>query len=135
MDALTAKILAMVLLGGISMALGILPVFLRRFCNFGGTTTGPRGQFFLSALSCFGGGVILTTCFTHMLPEVNFFLENNIKNGHFPETGKKRSLINSTKISQNTTNSVLFSGETRCFSLVLPSKLWSKASLKSLLLD
>ena len=101
MDALTAKILAMVLLGGISMALGILPVFLRRFCNFGGTTTGPRGQFFLSALSCFGGGVILTTCFTHMLPEVNFFLENNIKNGHFPETGKKRSLINSTKISQS----------------------------------
>ena len=36
---------------------------------------------------------------------------------------------------RQTSNSVLFLGKTLSFSLVLPSKLCSKASLKSLLLD
>lgn len=43
----------------------------------------------ISALSCFGGGVILTTCFTHMLPEVNLFLNLNIEKGQFPDTGSQ----------------------------------------------
>ena len=35
----------------------------------------------LTALNCFGAGVILTTCFTHMLPEANEALEeSSIKN-------------------------------------------------------
>ena len=59
----------------------------RRFCNMG-TSSGPKGQFFLSALSCFGGGIILTTCFTHMLPEVNTDLRKNVEGGHFPKTGR-----------------------------------------------
>ena len=29
-----------------------------------------RGRMFVSCLSCFAGGVILTTCFTHMMPHV-----------------------------------------------------------------
>ena len=84
MEVLTAKILSMTLLGSISMLLGMLPLLLRKFCNL------DRGQVFISALSCFGGGVILTTCFTHMLPEVNLFLANNVKEGHFPDTGKHK---------------------------------------------
>ena len=87
MDLLVTKILTMTLLGGIAMLVGILPIFLRRLFHIGSGKS-LRGQLFLSALSCFGGGVILTTCFTHMLPEVNYFLELNIKNGHFPQTGK-----------------------------------------------
>jgi len=86
MELLGAKILTMTLLGGIAIIVGILPIFLRKFCNIGSGNS-PKGQLFLSALSCFGGGVILTTCFTHMLPEVNHFLDLNIKNGHFPKTG------------------------------------------------
>ena len=35
----------------------------------------------LSYLACYGGGVILATCFTHMMPEVDRFLETNIRNG------------------------------------------------------
>lgn len=87
MEVLTSKVLSMVLLGGISMFLGLLPLILRRFCNLGNNSHQVHQQFLLSALSCFGGGVILTTCFTHMLPEVNFFLAKNIKDGHFPDTG------------------------------------------------
>ena len=86
MELLGTKILTMTLLGGIAIIVGILPIFLRKFCNVGSGNS-PKGQLFLSALSCFGGGVILTTCFTHMLPEVNYFLDLNIKNGHFPKTG------------------------------------------------
>ena len=68
------------------MLLGILPVFLRKFCNVGQSDS-PKSKLFLSGLSCFGGGVILTTCFTHMLPEVNLSLEKKINEGHFPKTG------------------------------------------------
>ena len=77
----------MVALGGISLLLGMLPVLLKRCCNIGQSAT-PKGQLLISALSCFGGGVILTTCFTHMLPEVNLFLALNIEKGQFPDSGK-----------------------------------------------
>ena len=87
MEVLPSKILSMTLLGGIAMLLGMLPILLRRFCHIG-TKTNPRSGVFLSALSCFGGGVILTTCFTHMLPEVNHLLKKNQEEGHFPKTGK-----------------------------------------------
>ena len=42
---------------------------------------GSKGGFVVSCLSCFGGGVILTTALTHMLPEVNLFLQYNIQQG------------------------------------------------------
>mgnify|MGYP001301119707 CR=1 FL=1 len=87
METIHAKIISMLLLGGISLFLGMLPVLLKRCCNIGHSAT-PKGQMLISALSCFGGGVILTTCFTHMLPEVNLFLNLNIEKGQFPDTGK-----------------------------------------------
>ena len=87
METIHAKIISMLLLGGISLFLGMLPVLLKRCCNIGQSAT-PKGQMLISALSCFGGGVILTTCFTHMLPEVNLFLNLHIEKGQFPDTGK-----------------------------------------------
>ena len=87
METIHAKIISMVALGGISLLLGMLPVLLKRCCNIGQSAT-PKGQLLISALSCFGGGVILTTCFTHMLPEVNLFLALNIEKGQFPDSGK-----------------------------------------------
>jgi hypothetical protein len=89
MDVLSAKITAMFLLGGISWFLGLLPLLLKKCCNIGAANQSSKAQYFLSALACFGGGVILTTCFTHMLPEVNLFLQKNIREGHFPNTGKR----------------------------------------------
>merc|ERR1711894_298496 len=88
MELLSAKIIASLLLGGISLFLGLLPVILKRFKVIGDqNSTSRNGKFVLAALSCFGGGVILTTCFTHMLPEVNLFLNLNIEKGQFPDTG------------------------------------------------
>jgi len=87
-QVLVAKVVSMCLLGGVSLLVGLLPLVFKRFCGFAsGDGGGKRSSALLSAMSCFGGGVILTTCFTHMLPEVNLFLNNNIKNGTFPDTG------------------------------------------------
>ena len=67
MDITTAKILSMVLLGGVSLILGFLPLkigayFLQDNKGWKRTLT--------SILLCFGGGVLLATSMIHMLPEV-----------------------------------------------------------------
>ena len=87
MEATAAKIVSMILLGGISLFLGLLPLLLKKCNVVGQSTSNRRGKFVVSAMSCFGGGVILATCFTHMLPEVNTFMKKNIQEGHFPDTG------------------------------------------------
>ena len=91
MDVLTVKILSMVLLGGISLLLGLLPLLFKR-CIGNSTSSAKRGkkskwEVAISCLSCFGGGVILATCLTHMLPEVNEMVEHNVATGSMPDTG------------------------------------------------
>lgn len=87
MDLLGTKILSMILLGGLSLLIGSLPLILRKYCGFFRQSSTQQGSAVLSCISCFGGGVILTTCFTHMLPEVNHLLDINISNGSFNQTG------------------------------------------------
>ena len=41
----------------------------------------PRSQLWLTILTCFGAGVILTTTVTHMMPEVSHFIRYNIEHG------------------------------------------------------
>ena len=89
-DHLIAKIVSMCILGGISLILGLIPIkIVEKFSlselDKKGSNT--RTQLFLTALNCFGAGVILTTCFTHMLPEVNEFLEISIKEGTIDNQG------------------------------------------------
>ena len=68
MDAYTTKIVVMLLLGGISILCGYIPiVFGKRFKNKDGTQ---KHKTFFSALLCFGGGVLLATTLLHILPEV-----------------------------------------------------------------
>lgn len=59
----SAKILAMLTLGGGCLFLGLLPAFFTR-------TRRRRPQFSVSAMLCFGAGVLLATSLVHMLPEV-----------------------------------------------------------------
>ena len=87
MELLSAKIIASLLLGAISLLLGIVPVILKRFKVIGQNSNSKNGKFILAALSCFGGGVILATCFTHMLPEVNVAMRRAIQMGTFPDSG------------------------------------------------
>lgn len=59
----SAKILAMLTLGGGCLLVGLLPAFINR-------TRRRRRQFSVSAMLCFGAGVLLSTSLVHMLPEV-----------------------------------------------------------------
>ena len=69
MDTTWSKILAMCLLGGVSIILGFIPFKLGKL--FKGSDGSPRtnGTVF-SSLLCFGGGVLLATTLLHLLPEV-----------------------------------------------------------------
>ena len=91
MNVTTTKAVAMVLLGAISFIAGMLPTVAMRClaaasaveAGAGGDEVGgdvvasnrrrvraKRARTLVSCLSCFAGGVILTTCFTHMMPHV-----------------------------------------------------------------
>ena len=71
-DVLTSKILSLVLLGGVSIILGFIPMKLGKL--FKGSDGNPRHGTILSSLLCFGGGVLLATSLLHMLPEVRHCL-------------------------------------------------------------
>ena len=66
-DVQKAKVWTMVLLGLISMFLGVLPLRLGAYF-----IKGDRGwkNVVTSILLCFGGGVLFATAMIHMLPEV-----------------------------------------------------------------
>ena len=94
MELTTTKVIAMVLLGAISLVAGMLPTMAMRCMAAASAAASEaaavaedeagggvgaanrrrkrarRGRMFVSCLSCFAGGVILTTCFTHMMPHV-----------------------------------------------------------------
>ena len=69
MNLLTTKIVTMSILGLVSLIVGFIPMIVAKKVNL---ERGSRGATVVSCLSCFGGGVILTTALTHMLPEVIF---------------------------------------------------------------
>jgi len=84
MNLLTTKIVTMSILGLVSLLVGFIPMLVAKKINL---EKGSRGALVVSCLSCFGGGVILTTALTHMLPEVNLFLQYNIDHGQLSDTG------------------------------------------------
>ena len=56
-----------------------LPKFLPLVLSW--DSNSPRSQLWLTILTCFGAGVILTTTVTHMMPEVSHFIRYNIEHG------------------------------------------------------
>ena len=84
-EVLIAKIGSMCILGCCSLCFGLIPIKL--VDKFALTDEPARsyehskGKAALTALNCFGAGVILTTCFTHIIPEVNEVLEGQYKAG------------------------------------------------------
>ncbi|XP_042226702.1 uncharacterized protein LOC121869425, partial [Homarus americanus] len=65
MELLTTKIIALTLMGVLSLFFGLLPLRMRKFLAHGSR----KRDRIVSCLLCFGGGVLLATVFTHMLPE------------------------------------------------------------------
>ena len=76
MNLLWTKITTTSILGALSLLTGFVPILVARKVDL---SEGSRGGLIVSMLSCFSGGVILTTALTHMLPEVNQFVMYNRK--------------------------------------------------------
>ena len=93
MDVEVAKYLAMVLTGGVSLFLGLLPLCLGKYFVFSDETW---KRTLTSALLCFGGGVLFATAMVHLLPEVILsFTAQGLKNAiirvFFPFSGQRKS--------------------------------------------
>jgi len=80
MDETGAKAVSMTILGLVSMFFGLLPIWLgkRGLVGFSANeATRHRNAIITSCLLCFGGGVLLSTCLNHILPEVTNTLHFN----------------------------------------------------------
>ncbi|KAJ1522844.1 hypothetical protein ONE63_001993 [Megalurothrips usitatus] len=84
-DLITAKVVAMVVLGVVSFLIGVLPVKLAKWCRFGEDVLSGRRALVISLLLCFGGGVLLYTTFVHLQPEVRQGFEALREAGKLPQ--------------------------------------------------
>ena len=84
---LTSKICSAVLLAAFRLLAGLLPLKVNRKLekwsrcgeNQSGNRRRDRVEMFLSMFLCFGAGLLLSTCFVHMIPEV-FQIQHYNKN-------------------------------------------------------
>merc|ERR1712154_57026 len=85
---LAAQIVSMVCLGLLTWIIGILPLFGVRkgWISSSESQQTPVMITLFSCLTCFGGGVILTSCLTHMLPDVNEVFNEAVLDGTFPKS-------------------------------------------------
>jgi len=89
MSLLAAQVTAMVCLGLLTWIIGIIPLFGVRkgWISSSESQQTPLMITLFSCLICFGGGVILTSCLTHMLPDVNEVVVQAVSDGSFPDSG------------------------------------------------
>ena len=89
MGIVVAQVVSMLFLGLVTWIVGVLPLLGVRkgwLKESESQQTQTMVNLF-SALTCFGGGVILTSCLTHMLPDVNEVVVAAIEAGTFPDSG------------------------------------------------
>jgi len=86
---LISKIVSMVCLGLVTWLVGVLPLLGVRvgWISKSESQQSSKTIIIISSMMCFGGGVILTSCLTHMLPDVNDVLEEALNNNTFPDSG------------------------------------------------
>ena len=89
MTLLVAKVVSMFGLGLVTWFVGVLPLLGVRkgWLKDSETQQTQRMINLFSALLCFGGGVILTSCLTHMLPDVNEVFVSAVNSNSFPDSG------------------------------------------------
>ena len=72
MELVVVKVITMVLTGIIPILLSLLPLCFKSYILASSSrkdTTTAWSDILLSALLCFGGGVLMATSFVHILPE------------------------------------------------------------------
>ncbi|XP_075238594.1 zinc transporter ZIP1-like [Lycorma delicatula] len=80
MGLVGSKIAALLLLTALRLGLGLSPVIIRSSLNVRKKLV----DVFVSLCLCFGGGVLLATCFVHLIPEVRSALSTFLPGHKFP---------------------------------------------------
>ncbi|XP_011264589.1 zinc transporter ZIP1 isoform X3 [Camponotus floridanus] len=84
-DVLTAKAVTMVVLCTVSTTMGIIPMFLAKWFKWDLNGQNPRSTKVVSLLLGFGGGVLFSTTFLHLMPEVAEGVGNLVESGKMEE--------------------------------------------------
>ncbi|KYN27266.1 Zinc transporter ZIP1 [Trachymyrmex cornetzi] len=84
-DVLIAKAVTMVVLCIVSTIMGILPMFLAKWLKWDMSGQNPRSMKTVSILLGFGGGVLFSTTFLHLIPEVAEGVQNLIESDELPQ--------------------------------------------------
>ncbi|XP_011696963.1 PREDICTED: zinc transporter ZIP1-like isoform X2 [Wasmannia auropunctata] len=84
-DVLTAKAVTMVVLCAVSTIMGIVPMFLAKWLKWDMSDQNPRSMRTVGILLGFGGGVLFSTTFLHLIPEVAEGVQNLVESGKMPE--------------------------------------------------
>ncbi|XP_072748012.1 zinc transporter ZIP1-like isoform X2 [Anoplolepis gracilipes] len=80
-EVLTAKAVTMVVLCSVSTIMGIIPMFFAKWFKWDLNGQNPRSTKIVSLLLGFGGGVLFSTTFLHLMPEVAEGVENLVMAG------------------------------------------------------
>ncbi|RLU19196.1 hypothetical protein DMN91_007753 [Ooceraea biroi] len=80
-DVLTAKAVTMVVLCSVSTIMGIIPMFLAKWFKWDMSGQNPRSMQIVRILLGFGGGVLFSTTFLHLIPEVAEGVEHLVIEG------------------------------------------------------
>ncbi|KAG5343823.1 S39A3 protein, partial [Acromyrmex heyeri] len=84
-DALIAKAVTMVVLCIVSTIMGIVPMFLAKWLKWDMSGQNSRSMKTVGILLGFGGGVLFSTTFLHLIPEVAEGVQNLIESGKIPQ--------------------------------------------------
>ncbi|XP_011629888.1 zinc transporter ZIP1-like [Pogonomyrmex barbatus] len=80
-DVLTAKAVTMVVLCTVSTIMGIVPMLLAKWLKWDMSSQNPRSMRMVGILLGFGGGVLFSTTFLHLIPEVAEGVQNLVESG------------------------------------------------------
>eukprot|EP00088_Acartia_fossae_P014480 TRINITY_DN17759_c0_g1_i1.p1 TRINITY_DN17759_c0_g1~~TRINITY_DN17759_c0_g1_i1.p1 ORF type:complete len:336 (-),score=37.10 TRINITY_DN17759_c0_g1_i1:117-1085(-) len=88
MSLLISKIVSMIGLGFVTWIIGLFPILgAKKGWSIKLLDQSGKKVLIYSMLLCFGGGVILTSCLTHMLPDVREIYEKSLEEGSFSDSG------------------------------------------------
>ncbi|ODN05831.1 Zinc transporter ZIP1 [Orchesella cincta] len=85
MELLSVKLIVLVLMGAVRIVCGMLPLAIVKIIKRRWSKTADRRlKKCISVLVFFGGGVMLATCFLHMMPEVEASFNEALPSVHLP---------------------------------------------------
>ncbi|XP_018400676.1 PREDICTED: zinc transporter ZIP3-like [Cyphomyrmex costatus] len=84
-DVLIAKAVTMLVLCTVSTTMGIVPMFLAKWLKWDMNNRNSRSMKTVGILLGFGGGVLFSTTFLHLIPEVEEGVQNLIESNKIPQ--------------------------------------------------